>query len=1048
MKMDMQVGRAGLMAAALLVWVNHTQAAPYHYWNGAVSTNWHEAGNWTVTNPAGASAVPTLGDVAYINEVPENIPTLSTTEQALTLRVAYASGTTGILNIIDGADLTVASNLDRVGNGGHGTVNQSGGTIELNRLQLGNGTGAYGEWNLSGGTFKIKNSATLCGLSGISLGIGDQGAGFFNLSGGTVTTRGGIALGGTTGGSGTFNIFGEGTVNCGDTDASDSGAWYQNTGSTLSAEVDSGNGFSLGQIVLFDGSADDPSVTFESGSILNVSFSGADYGAGTRSWDLMTWPESTTVVNEGLTFGPGVNLDIWSFAITNNALRLTYEREGARFVHPGMSHKRSDLDRMKAMVEAQIDPWYSSYQTMCSESKANYTYTVQGDTSMKVLYRSSPGTNLSEFESDSRAAYYNALRWYIEGDSRYADKAVEIFNAWTGLEYLDHSGTRALTSCLIYQMLEAAEIIKSTYSGWSDEEIQAFKDMLVYPGYSNTEAPENLMVAYEDGGEGTWYWRAYMFDYVRAGNQEASAMRACMALGIFLDNEIIYDRALRYAKGLPHRDDDLPYASGPHTTGSVSSSNEYQISYNYTIGYDIEDYGFEGVLTNYIWETGQAAESSRDPWHTWWGMHLLACMGEMAWSQGDNFWGEADSRILLGMEYHNKWSVSYLYAYPDQPAEWTPTAESGEFLQRFTRTGRTFTLAINPYYGSDTSRFYRTKYNDVAMWEHALGHYYGRGLKTADEVKWTTRARDTSIERNGNYETKPSSGNGSYLGYGGLTYRRPDYCYGDPVSGFYTNGVPIFGMNELPGTVEAELFDYMPVDANGRTYTSVAAGGTNDFRPEQDFQIVEKPGGGHALGQLEAGEWLSYTVHVPTTGTYKVAVDYAASSSGKIRFWIDGRDLTGDIILPITGSSSNWVDYTVAQHLTLSNRVQSLRVYISEGSFSLDSISIEEDTGGSGSVLPPTGLSAMPEDAASIHLIWNAADGASQYNLKRATVSGGVYDVMAIGAGSTSHTDGGLLAGTNYYYVISAVYDGTESSNSQEVVAVPSALIHPGDVMW
>jgi hypothetical protein len=616
---------------------------------------------------------------------------------------------------------------------------------------------------------------------------------------------------------------------------------------------------------------------------------------------------------------------------------------GSVFVHPGMVHKGSDLDRMKAMVEAQIEPWYTSYQTMCAESKASFDYTVLGDTSMKVLYRDSPYTNKSAFESDSRAAYYNALRWYIEGDSRYAAKAVEIFNAWTGLEYLQHSGTRALTSCLVYQMLEAAEMIKSTYTGWAEEDIQTFKDMLVYPGYSNTEAPDNLMVDYEDGGEGTWYWRAYLFDSGRAGNQEASAMRACMAMGIFLDNEIMYDRALRYVKGLPHRDDDLAYASGPNTRTSLISSNEYRISYNATAGYDIEDYGFNGVLTNYIYANGQAQESSRDAWHTWWGMHLLANCAEMAWSQGDDLWSEADSRILTGAEYHNKWSVSYLYSYDDQPEPWNPTAESGEFIQGWDRTSRNYSLGITPYVGDDTNYFYRTKYNEVACWELLTGHYVGRGLKTEEEAKWAIRARDTSIERNGNYETKPASGNGSYLGYGGLTYRRPADCYGEPISGFDTNGLPVYALNQLPGTIEAENYDQTTGDGNGRTYHDLTTTNSGGAYRSDDVDIAAHEGG-YSVTDLEAGEWLSYTVNVPETRDYRLSIRYAGQGA-TVRFAFGGSDVTEDIELPSTGSSTNWKTFAVGQQVSLTNSVQSMRIYVAGGDFELDRIVVSEDDG-------------------------------------------------------------------------------------------------------
>ena len=61
----------------------------------------------------------------------------------------------------------------------------------------------------------------------------------------------------------------------------------------------------------------------------------------------------------------------------------------AQFVHPGISHKKSDLDRMKYMVEAQIDPWYSSYQNMVNDSKSSYNYVVQGKASFTELGRDS-----------------------------------------------------------------------------------------------------------------------------------------------------------------------------------------------------------------------------------------------------------------------------------------------------------------------------------------------------------------------------------------------------------------------------------------------------------------------------------------------------------------------------------------------------------------------------------------------------------------------------------------------------------------------------------
>lgn len=98
----------------------------------------------------------------------------------------------------------------------------------------------------------------------------------------------------------------------------------------------------------------------------------------------------------------------------------------AQFVHPGCLHKKSDLDRMKYMVEAEIEPYISTYNKLKTFAQASYSYTVKGDPSM------TEGTD-ALISSDGGAAYLNALMWYITGDKRHAEKCVEIFNAWVNV---------------------------------------------------------------------------------------------------------------------------------------------------------------------------------------------------------------------------------------------------------------------------------------------------------------------------------------------------------------------------------------------------------------------------------------------------------------------------------------------------------------------------------------------------------------------------------------------------------------------------------------
>jgi fibronectin type 3 domain-containing protein len=85
----------------------------------------------------------------------------------------------------------------------------------------------------------------------------------------------------------------------------------------------------------------------------------------------------------------------------------------------------------------------------------------------------------------------------------------------------------------------------------------------------------------------------------------------------------------------------------------------------------------------------------------------------------------------------------------------------------------------------------------------------------------------------------------------------------------------------------------------------------------------------------------------------------------------------------------------------------------------------------------PTGLVATPGNAL-VTLDWTTSAGATSYNVKRATVSGGPYALVASPA-SNSYTDSGLTNGTTYYYVVSAVNAGGESANSSPVNATPQA---------
>jgi fibronectin type 3 domain-containing protein len=90
----------------------------------------------------------------------------------------------------------------------------------------------------------------------------------------------------------------------------------------------------------------------------------------------------------------------------------------------------------------------------------------------------------------------------------------------------------------------------------------------------------------------------------------------------------------------------------------------------------------------------------------------------------------------------------------------------------------------------------------------------------------------------------------------------------------------------------------------------------------------------------------------------------------------------------------------------------------------------------------PTGLTATAGNA-QVSLTWNASSGASSYNVKRSTTSGGPFTTIATGVTSTSFTNTGLTNGTTFFFVVSAVNSAGESGNSNQASATPQLAVPP-----
>jgi fibronectin type 3 domain-containing protein len=87
----------------------------------------------------------------------------------------------------------------------------------------------------------------------------------------------------------------------------------------------------------------------------------------------------------------------------------------------------------------------------------------------------------------------------------------------------------------------------------------------------------------------------------------------------------------------------------------------------------------------------------------------------------------------------------------------------------------------------------------------------------------------------------------------------------------------------------------------------------------------------------------------------------------------------------------------------------------------------------------PTNLVATPGNA-TVGLTWTASTGATSYHVKRSTTNGSGYG--QVGAPATANfADSGLINGTTYYYVVTALNSAGESGNSNQATATPANAV-------
>lgn len=225
----------------------------------------------------------------------------------------------------------------------------------------------------------------------------------------------------------------------------------------------------------------------------------------------------------------------------------------AVFAHPGIMHNAADLTRM--INNQNTEPWKSALANFKTDAKTSSSYTKQGpystvcrkDSTLSTCSSADYGN--SALEDDSRAAYYNALLWNITGTQAYANKAIEILNAWSStLTTIAGTDAQLAAGDNGVFLANAGELLRYSNSGWSSTNITKLEDVL-----TNVFYPQISTV-----GDANW---------------GGSCLKSIISIAIFTNNQTMFNYAISNFR----TNDCAALTKNVMSTGQISESGRDQV---------------------------------------------------------------------------------------------------------------------------------------------------------------------------------------------------------------------------------------------------------------------------------------------------------------------------------------------------------------------------------------------------------------------------------------------------------------------------------------
>ena len=284
------------------------------------------------------------------------------------------------------------------------------------------------------------------------------------------------------------------------------------------------------------------------------------------------------------------------------AIRLVDRQDAPLLVHPGLLHSREEIALVKSKIAAGESPWAEAWRKLREHKLSSLDHKPNPRAAIVRGAYNNPNLGANAFLEDGASAYAHALQWCLTGRQEHAQKACEILNAYVNtLKSVGGHDARLLVGMAGIKYLNAAELLRHTWDGWPSTEQERFERFLrdvLYPVIEDFYPTAN-------------------------GNWDAAMIQTMMAMGVFLDDRMIFGRAVDY----------------------------------YLHGYG------NGAISNYLDAQGECQESGRDQAHTQMGLGYLGCAAEIAWKQGIDLYSAYENRLLTGYEYTAKYNLGHDVPY-------------------------------------------------------------------------------------------------------------------------------------------------------------------------------------------------------------------------------------------------------------------------------------------------------------------------------------------------------------------------------------------------